>query len=114
MLSGPKGVRPAPCGPKIPAMTTQQQTTRGPVVAAGRPDPVLFIDFPVAPTAAGRDTFLDTVEKLNAGAALTFALYHTDADLLGRLPGPVAQALARAQVAWGIVPPQGEGQHARR
>lgn len=44
----------------------------------------------------------DTLEKINAGAALVYALYHCQADIVAALPGPVHAALARAQAAYGV------------
>lgn len=44
----------------------------------------------------------DTLEKVNAGAALVYALYHCPAAVVADLPEPVAVALARAQSAYGV------------
>jgi hypothetical protein len=38
----------------------------------------------------------DVVDKVNAGAALIYALYHSSAEVIQSLPGPVADAYGRA------------------
>jgi hypothetical protein len=42
------------------------------------------------------------VEKIDAGAQLVYALYHSGKDAILALPDPAAKALARAQRAYGV------------
>lgn len=44
----------------------------------------------------------DVIEKVNAGAALVFALLYSRPDVVLGLPEPAAHAFLRAQRAYGV------------
>jgi len=44
----------------------------------------------------------DAIEKVNAGAQLTYALYHRDADWWKDQPDSVVRAYMRACTAYGV------------
>lgn len=44
----------------------------------------------------------DAIDKINAGAALAYAIYHSSAEVVGGLPRGVIDAYGKACDAYGI------------
>lgn len=61
-------------------------------------DPVLSPEFEALLGTATEAT----LEKLDAGAQLVYALYHCSAEVITGLPDPVHRAIMRAQVAYNV------------